>query len=348
MAVETKYKVLLDGKDVTDDISNSLKSLSYTDNVEGESDDVEIELENAAGIWAFEWYPEKGMQLQVWIYDDDDTELTCGIFEIDEVEGTGGKDGGDTVTIKGIGAGIKDGIRTINNSAHENKSLREIAATIAARYGMKVQGNVPNVRIGRITQYRTTDLQFLSRIAAEYGIVFSIRQKTMTFTSMYELEEKDGVYLLQRNQIIYYRIKDTTAKTYLQARTSYHIPGKKKAVSFRTSSGEVVNFQASVKNDFLIINPRIENAQQAELKAKAAIYRANTLQQEGNIVTKGKSILVSGINITVEQLGFFSGKYHIVRSTHRVTKQGGYETDMMVKRVGLVVAEQMKKKTLGL
>ena len=38
-------------KDISVDISKYLKSISYTDNLSGEADDLQITLEDKAGIW---------------------------------------------------------------------------------------------------------------------------------------------------------------------------------------------------------------------------------------------------------------------------------------------------------
>lgn len=52
-------------KDISVDISKYLKSISYTDNLSGEADDLQITLEDKAGIWQSTWIPEKGALLDV-------------------------------------------------------------------------------------------------------------------------------------------------------------------------------------------------------------------------------------------------------------------------------------------
>ena len=50
-------------KDISADISKYLKSISYTDNLSGEADDLQITLEDKAGLWQSTWIPEKGALL---------------------------------------------------------------------------------------------------------------------------------------------------------------------------------------------------------------------------------------------------------------------------------------------
>lgn len=52
-------------KDISADISKYLKSISYTDNLSGEADDLQITLEDKAGLWQSTWMPEKGALLDV-------------------------------------------------------------------------------------------------------------------------------------------------------------------------------------------------------------------------------------------------------------------------------------------
>ena len=46
-------------KDISADISKYLKSISYTDNLSGEADDLQITLEDKAGLWQSTWIPGK-------------------------------------------------------------------------------------------------------------------------------------------------------------------------------------------------------------------------------------------------------------------------------------------------
>ena len=50
-------------KDISADISAFLKSISYTDNLSGEADTLDLTLEDRKGIWQNEWFPEKGATL---------------------------------------------------------------------------------------------------------------------------------------------------------------------------------------------------------------------------------------------------------------------------------------------
>lgn len=57
--------VLYNNTDITADLNKYLKSISYTDNLSGEADDLQITLEDRAGLWEAAWMPDKGATLDV-------------------------------------------------------------------------------------------------------------------------------------------------------------------------------------------------------------------------------------------------------------------------------------------
>lgn len=332
------FKIVYAGKDITSDISSSLLSVTYTDHAEGESDEVEVAIEDSEGLWRGDWYPTKGEKLTLSIGYDNQL-MPCGTFEVDEIELSGPP---DTLTIRALAAPIKGALRTKNSSAHENKTLREIASTIAQKNGLTVTGEIEDIRFTRVTQNRETDLGFLKRISYEYGHVFSVRDKQLIFTTIYKLEEGDAVQVIDRSDIADYSIRDKTASSFKKAELKYANPADKKVVD---ASKDEDDSKDITKGDTLFMTTKAENKKQAEQKAKAALHRSNSRQQEGTISLEGQPLLVAGNNFELTGLGQLSGKYHIVRSRHKITRSAGYSTDLDIKRVGYIeVKKQAPKK----
>jgi phage protein D len=262
--------------------------------------------------------------------------LPCGTFEIDEIEFTGPP---DTVNIKALAAGIKGKLRTKNSQAYENQTLKQIAQTIAGKNNLSVVGEIANVQIERATQNRETDLGFLRRISHEYGYVFSVRDSKLIFTTIFKLEAGTSVITIDKTDLIQWSLKDKTSATFKKAKVSYHNPKENKTESYETSD----NLNADgkpitdvTKGDTLEIRTKAENKQQAKLKAKAALYRANNHQVSGSLDLEGYTILVAGQNFELTGMGALSGKYHIVTSKHTVERNGGYLMTLDIKRVGYV------------
>lgn len=335
MEVRRPYiKILYNGKNITEDVSKFLLSLTYTDKEHGESDDIELEFEDVDGLWRGPWYPEKGGQLDVTIGYVDQT-LHCGIFDIDEIELSGPP---DVVKVKGIAAGIAQALRTKRSKAHEKKTLREIANTIASDHGFSVTGTIPDVRFDRITHHKETDLSFLRRISMDYGCVFSIRNKQMIFSTFDSLEDRSASAEIDRLDLAQYSFKDKTTGTFKDAKVSYHNPKEKKVVTTLYATKQEQNADGYAYSqigspDTKTVYTKAENKQQAELKAKAHLHKQNSNQQEGSISIEGNPVIVAGNNFTITGMGKLSGIWHIKSSKHAISRSEGYTTEAEIKRV---------------
>ncbi len=329
------YKILYNSKDITRDISDHLISLSYVDKVQGESDEIELEVEDKDGLWQNEWYPQKGDTIEVQIIDVDAV-LPCGKFTLDEKKLSSGRGDGDLFQISGVASSITKKLRTKKSSAHENKTLKQLAQFVAQQHGLKIEGTIPNIRFNRITQNRETDLRFLSRIADSYGLIFSVRDDKLVFQEMKEIEGKAHVISLDKTDVISFEFTDKTEDTYKDAKVKYHNPENNELVQSESAGGDGF--------DTLEIKERAENSQQAELKASASLRKKNTQVLTGSIVCPGNLFLVSGNNVELTGFGNMSGVYHITESSHELNRSDGYVTSFEVKKVNVVLPAKYKPK----
>ncbi|MDR1120887.1 MAG: hypothetical protein LBM08_08210 [Dysgonamonadaceae bacterium] len=207
------------GKNVTGDVSSYLSKITYTDKEEAESDDVSLTFEDTTAVWQSAWYPSQGDTLQVKLGTSEHL-LDCGLFEIDEMEFEVSP---DIVTVKGIATGITKGLRTRNSKAFEKQSLRKIAQYFASKHKLKLTGKagvLQKIEIGRKTQDNQTDIAFLSDLAKEYGIVFSVRGDQLVFIDRDELHKQESVLTVDRSQMSKARFRDKTSQTFNSAAVS--------------------------------------------------------------------------------------------------------------------------------
>lgn len=341
---QPKFKIVYDGKDITADITPNIISLSYTDNDQGESDEIEITVEDVLAYWRNSWYPTKGSTLHLSIgYDDDSLLVDCGIFEIDEVTLQGPP---DTVNIKAIAAGIKKALRTKKSKSFENQTLRQIAQYIATQNGLTLVGNIANVKFERVSQNREKDLGFLKRIAEDYGYLFSVRESKLIFTSVFDIERGQPVLTLDRSDLRTYSLKDKTSETYKEANVNYHNPNDgeiKNAKVTTLQNADNVTYKQIETADSIEVRTKAETPAQAEAKAQAILHKKNSRQREGNIAVEGTPLLLAGNNFNLTGLGELSGKYYIKKSNHRIDKGGGYTTTCDVKQISAADASQRSK-----
>lgn len=330
--LKPQFKVVYQGKDISADVGRYLLALTYTDHTEGKADEIQLELEDTDGLWRSDWYPQKGDTVQVAIGYD--SLVDCGTFEVDEIRLDGPP---DRIVICGLSAAVKKKLRTQSSAAYESQTLKQIAQSIAGKNGLTVEGTIENIKIARVTQNRETDLGFLRRIAAEYGYLFSVRGTKLVFTSLFDIEKGKAVRELDRSELQSYSLTDKTSQTFKSAKVAYHNPVDNKVVEGEenkatNADGKEVDIATG---DTLEIRTKAENQQQAEKKAKAALYRHNSKQQEGSFVIEGDPVMLAGNNFELTGMGTLSGKYHIETSRHTISASG-YTTSLDVKRVGFV------------
>jgi len=359
-APQPKFKLLYAGKNITNDIAPYLISLTYTDKIEGESDEIDIQLEDSKLLWQGSWYPTKGDKMELWI-GFGNQQVKAGAFEVDEIELSGPP---DTVNIRGQATGIKKALRTKRMTAFENVTVKQLADKIAAKNGLSVEGvfgkNAQLVH-KRISQNRETDLEFLKRVAQGYGIVFSVRSDKMVFTDQQQLEKRAASLSIDKTDVSRWSLRHKSVKTYAGAQAAWKNPDTDKVVQsvYQPVEGMVPDFlKGSVNSetfkeyvgdfgnsaDVLQIKDKVENEAQADAKAQAALYRANTKEYEGDITVYGDPLICAGNNIDLTGFGRMSGRWSITESTHTFTRSGGYSTSATLKRVqGTSSANQKPK-----
>lgn len=354
MEARVKVQVLYNNRDITNDISNSLISVKYTDKTEGESDSIELDLEDVGNKWKGPWYPNTGALLSVKIMNAGKV-LNCGVFEIDQIDISGPP---SHVSIKGIAAAASSLTRTKNNVAHSNCTLLNIAQSIANKNGLNIVGSIEDIYISKATQRNETDIQFLNRIGKEYGYVFSIRGKDLIFVKKTVLESRPAVYTINIADIISYSFSDKGMKGVAAAEVAYSNPETKEVVKSRINIRDYrpVRLDTEQQSPYQVVaNPNIakvyvraESKQQAEEKAKAVLYDTNSQQQTGRLTVMGNPYLIAGNNIKITGLGNLSGVYSIVSSDHDVSPGIGWRVTIEVKRVGFVSqAEESKINAVG-
>lgn len=130
-APEIIFKVMYQGQNITADISNSLISLDYTDNVKDKADELEITLDDTEKKWRNEWAPKKKDVITASVGFPGNM-LECGTFEVDEKTIDGPP---CTIKIRAVANGATKTTRTKNSKAHEGKTLRQIAQSICDTHG---------------------------------------------------------------------------------------------------------------------------------------------------------------------------------------------------------------------
>jgi uncharacterized protein len=327
-----KLLLIYEGKDISADVSPYLIDATYTDYLDGESDTLELRLEDKDGRWMDAWYPKHGDKMNLQMGYENEPLLPCGDFELDEIELDGPP---DIVVLKALATGVKRSVRTRNGRHYENSNLQKVAADIAQRNKLALKTNFKKdfegVAIAYVAQAFETDLGFLHRVLAEYGYAFTVRGSSLFVHKLTELKAQKAVVTLGRSDLKRWRFKDKVHLVYDGVEQNYHDPKAKAVVS--SNSKDVKGKTAKRGADKLKLNLHAVTPEQAEAKSQAALERANDDQTAVTLEMDGDTRLMAGLNVLITEFGKLNGKYMAGQSSHRFSRSEGYCTTLEAKRV---------------
>ena len=345
------FTLAYEGKDITADIAPYLLSLSYTDFLEGQSDEVQAEFEDTDGRWLRGWYPEQGDRLTLKLGDRLTGLVALGSFEIAEIEYSRPP---AVVRLKALAAGISKAHRTLQPKPYRNTTLAAVVRTVAGRLKLKVTGTVSDIKIKSVMQYQERDVEFLSRLAKMYGHVFKITGDTLVFDAKAGLAKREETVVLRPEDIIRVRLRDLIKGVPEAAVVRAYNPKSKKTVlAARKAKPRRPQAKRGTGADTLKIIPnRGESQHQLNARADAALADAQEEQCAGDITLTGNALLVAGQTVRLKDFGKFSGKYLVKQARHELGR-GGYTTDLEIKMVEYVAddseqpQEQQKEQQHG-
>ena len=326
------FALSYEGKDITADIAPYLLSLNYTDFLEGQSDELQVEFEDTDGRWLRGWYPEQGDRLALKLGDQFTGQVALGSFEIAEIEYSAPP---SVVSLKALAAGITKANRTLQPKPYNNTTLAGIVRQVAKRLKLKVTGTVSDIKIKSVMQYQERDVEFLSRLAKMYGHVFKIKGDTLVFDAKAGLAEREEAAVLLPEDIQTVRLRDLIKGVPQKAVVRAYSPKKKKTVvSTRKAKPRRKKAKRAATADTLKIIPnRGESLYQAGARADAALADAQMEQCAGDITLTGNALLVAGQTVRLKDFGKFSGKYLVKQARHEFSRSSGYTTELEIKMV---------------
>lgn len=330
-------------KDISVDISKYLKSISYTDNLSGEADDLQITLEDKAGLWQSTWMPEKGALLDAMLQQKYWQTLSAlaqslrlGLFEIDEITSSGYP---SEVQIKAVSVPDNNTLRGIERSrSWEKAKLQVIANDIASAAGMSLFWDTEeNPVLDRAEQTEQSDLSFLYAICKDKGLVLKISDKKIIVFDEAKYEAEKAKITIVKPGTIY---KKESGMKYLFVGTGYSLRTKIRdiyaacRVNYQQGSSksniEATYTAAGKKGKTLQVNEQVESVAEALNLAKKRLREKNKDEVTGSLNMLGNFVLLSGVTVDLLGFGAFDGRYLITRASHDIG--GGYTTNIDVRR----------------
>jgi uncharacterized protein len=334
------FQLIYKGKDISSELDPHTTEITYSDELDGKADEIEVSVQDKDGLWRGEWCPETGDKCELFIGYEGESLTPCGTFEIDEPESSGDRSG-DVFSFSGQSVPVSKSARTTKTKAYEKKSLKQIAEEVAGDLDMTIVGTPPDMDFERQTQRRERPLQFLSRLASSYGAYFSVKGDKMVFAKREEVHEREAVRTIKHGgdektcEYISYSLKKTSDDTYSKGKLGHYDAHKNKHHKGEEEDDDVKN------GETLRLDERVENEKQGKARIKSELEKKNLKAMTASFSFPGDNLLVAGqMLILGSGFGKWAGKFVIMKSRHKFSR-GGYTTDI---ELGKPKAKDKKKK----
>jgi len=251
----------------------------------------------------------------------------------------------DAVDLEEINKSLQSSTQYDRWIKHVSRKFSEVSASLKDYSFDQTVSKLDGVMIDRVTQNQETDLAFLTRIAAQHGLIFSVKGEQLIFMAQADIEKAAGVLTLHRSDLMSFSYRDKSFQTYRKARVAYHDPNTAAVVESSIMATDETNleYDADGAEDDLEVRSRATDGAGAETQAKAALHSKNADTKTISITTTGKILLVAGNNFIQTGIGKASGRYSITQSTHAMSRGGGYTTSVDARKIA-DVAENLQQR----
>lgn len=159
------FKIIADAVDITASINQRLISIKTVDEAGMKSDTCTIDIDDRDGLIEL---PRKGVKLQVWLGYEHTGLTRVGTYIVDEVTLAGFP---EAISISAKAADMRSEIKAPKTGFFDNITLGELTNAIAKAHGLigKAAASMAAVNLGHIDQTQESDMNLLTRLAAQYG-----------------------------------------------------------------------------------------------------------------------------------------------------------------------------------
>lgn len=355
-------EVYFAGVDISAVVRRYLLSLTYTDNEEDETDDLQIKLEDRNGIWLTKWLNAavqgaasvatgtgattadsgaiiKGLSVQAVIVSENwngggkDKVLDCGKFELDSVDASGPP---ATVNIKCTSLPYSATVRkTKKSKAWEGYTLSGIAKEMAGANRMTCMYEAESdPHFKRVEQITETDISFLSKLCHDSGISLKATNNILVLFDQATYEAKPTVLTIKQGAAGgYEKYKLSTGECdtqYASCRVSYTNPDTGAVI---TATAKADDYDAKKKdNQTLEVTAKINSIGEGQELAAKLLRLKNKYEKTASFTLPGNPGLVAGVTVMLSGWGMWNGKYIIKQAKHKIGSSG-YTTQITLRNV---------------
>ena len=339
LARRTRVEVSFEGVDITESMRDYFLSLTYTDNQEDETDDLQLTLQDTSGIWEAEWLNEivdaavagaaesqlaisAVMVRQNWNGDGADDVLETGTFMLDKVDCSGPP---STVKISASSLPYSSQIRqTKQTKAWESYTLSGIANEMSGANGMVCMYlSERDPFYSRVEQYQASDIEFLQKLCHDAGCSLKVTNKTIVIFDQADYESRDAIRTIKKGDGSYTKYKllvSTNDVQYASCRVWYNDPATGACIEGVAEA----DAESKKKDDgqVLEIHARVSSIGEAKELAAKCLRLYNKYARTVQFTFPFEPEFLAGLNIKLDGWGGWDGKYIITQARHTIGQSG--------------------------
>lgn len=323
---KTRLGISYNGKNISKSIKPYVESFKYTDVASGESDSIELNLNNRSFLF-MKNIPLKGDCLGIsifrynWNKAGETKRLNCGKFFLDDLSFS---EPPRLCVIGAVSSPVKKDFKSTNRTkTYKNVTIREIAKTIAKRHGMLYHYSAAAIRIKEIEQNNVSDSEFLLDTCQEYGLGIKIFSGKIVIFDEEVYEQKKPKHTIHRKEMISWSWNTTLQGTYTGAKVTCTLPDSDKTHKITIGkAGRMYTADISAAT-----------TKEAVLKAKAKLAEENKKRTTMQIVLMPDRNIVATDTIRVSGMYKLNGKFYVDEVEHNIVPESGYVQTLTVHKV---------------
>lgn len=333
---QTKVGLVFAGVDVTDILAPSLSYLSYTDNEEGEADDLKICLTDTDSVWLKNYLSTMinkstsgGFRVSATISTEtinnkgnpETRVVECGDFEMDNVDYSGSE-----VVLSCTSLPHRATIRQATKSrAWESVYLSEIAAQMTKEATMSLQFLAStDVFYKRAEQYKVSDIAYLQALCKNAGLSIKAYNSSVVIFDQNSLVSAPSVRTITRNDGSYlYDPKLSTGDAEEQFQICKLRYTNSRGQTF-SGTGYIDDYDPENKDNqtLRITDVPVTSNDEARKVAKFRLKLHNKYLRMTEFIFPGDPTLVAGSKVSLRDFGPWSGTAYVYKVVHDVSPNG--------------------------
>lgn len=310
------FSIELDGEDITQRIQTRLLSLRIIDKAGKESDSVELSLDDSNHVIAL---PTTGVKLTVSLGYKETTQSKMGTYVVDEIELSGPP---SSINIRAKAADMGGSLKSQRDYSWKDKTIKQVVDEIAKRHDLtaKVSPALQSIHCNHINQTNESDINFLSRLAQQFGAIAKPAEGYLLFIQQGESTSVSGQSLkvldLIPGQVMNWRVTLADRQKFNSVAAHYYDLDKAERV--KVVAGNEVDSEPErvLQGDFC-------NKQTAEKAADAEFNRL--LRSQGtlslNLLGDPSLLAETPLNLSQFREGV-DGKWVVTQAQHEFSNSG--------------------------